>query len=332
MRLDLICCALVGASVFSGCASRLEMDVSLLSEAQVTVNGISPNGTTANGISPNGWEYGGEAVSSASLDGSLITLVTKSGKIVSGTNLSGAKIPVTMADGSSAKLYIDSVNQDTDPSIWLYMVTVQPSGSKKLALCPPIGGVGDPAPAIPISGRYDATSGAYTADSSIFTFACINAALGKCALWGYKPWASKQECGTDGTCQPQSLIPWHQACVRMVRADYCGDGVPHTRNGTQINIWDNLGIQLQTPNTGWALEAEWTPTGAACINHTRWSKADPNSALSDLDYIRANCPMRLAANNPEACDLSTSNFSTSYGYGVDPIQRRLLRNESDGTQ
>jgi hypothetical protein len=36
------------------------------------------------------------------------------------------------------------------------------------------------------------------------------------------------------------------ACFRMMPADYCGNGNPHTRDGTLIEIWDREGIQVDT--------------------------------------------------------------------------------------
>jgi len=48
---------------------------------------------------------------------------------------------------------------------------------------------------------------------------------------GYKPWK---------VVNGQSLWAYHQACTRMMRADYCGDGRPHTREGTPIYIDDRL--------------------------------------------------------------------------------------------
>jgi hypothetical protein len=39
------------------------------------------------------------------------------------------------------------------------------------------------------------------------------------SLRGYKPWGHAPE----GT----SLAAYYQTCVRLVRADYCGDGVGH---------------------------------------------------------------------------------------------------------
>ena len=61
-----------------------------------------------------------------------------------------------------------------------------------------------------------------------------------------------------------SLRDHHVACTRALRADYCGDGEVFTVNGTLIDIYDNVGIQLQTM-PGWNLEAEWTAAGARCM-------------------------------------------------------------------
>ena len=47
---------------------------------------------------------------------------------------------------------------------------------------------------------------------------CTGGAKGKCIRFGYQPWRTLP----DGT----SLDPYYQACVRLVRADYGGDGVP----------------------------------------------------------------------------------------------------------
>lgn len=91
------------------------------------------------------------------------------------------------------------------------------------------------AKALPLVGRWDET-GAHIDDGTI-TFACTNGALAKCARWGYKPWK---------TFKGKPLRDYHQACTRMVRADYCGNGVGHTQNGTPIDVYDRLGLQQRT--------------------------------------------------------------------------------------
>jgi hypothetical protein len=109
----------------------------------------------------------------------------------------------------------------------------------------------------------------------MITFACTSGAIGKCIRFGYKPWKTHQ-----GT----SLQPYHAACVRMVRADYCGDGRPHTVDGTWIDIWDGLGIQRRDERDDHpeVFEAAWSPAGAAYLNMPRWS--------DDVADVIQDCP------------------------------------------
>ncbi len=111
----------------------------------------------------------------------------------------------------------------------------------------------------------------------VFSSGCgLLSVLAKCVRWGYKPWK---------TVQGRSLRDFHQACTRMVRADYCGTGVAHTQEGTQIDVYDQLGIQKRVNNSGMTFEAAWNPNGAVAINRTRFSKT--------LAQIQQDCPERL---------------------------------------
>ena len=115
--------------------------------------------------------------------------------------------------------------------------------------------------AIAVAGRWD-ESGTHQPDPAGFTFACTSGVIAKCVRWGYKPWKTLN--GTD-------LAPYHQACTRMARADYCGDGTAHTVNGTLIDLYDTLGIQARTPDvTDMFFEGTWTPDGAYCLGKVRW--------------------------------------------------------------
>ncbi|HEY5936197.1 MAG TPA: ADYC domain-containing protein, partial [Kofleriaceae bacterium] len=64
-----------------------------------------------------------------------------------------------------------------------------------------------------------------------------------------------------------SLGNHHQACVRMLRADYCGNGHSYTTNGRLVNLYDGIGIQVDTES--FRLEAEWAPDGARCLTNAR---------------------------------------------------------------
>lgn len=116
-------------------------------------------------------------------------------------------------------------------------------------------------PSIPVGGYWNYEQGVDGGGSKIestvlFTFACTQiGAIGKCVEAGYEPW----EVSTDGT----PLAIEHEACVRLLRADYCGDGTPHTVDGTWVNVYDLAGVQDDTE--AWPAEAEWDQDGARCV-------------------------------------------------------------------
>ncbi len=124
----------------------------------------------------------------------------------------------------------------------------------------------------------------------------------------YKPWKYVYET-TSLTGTPshyQTLDTFHQACVRMVRGDYCGDGVAHTVDGTPIDVYDHLGIQTQTQGIGgnFQFEAGWTPHGADCISVTRYQSfggnPNPPAGVPSFPDAIKNCtwvsPVQWSAN------------------------------------
>lgn len=293
----------------------------------VRVNGVRVNGVRVNGVRVNGVHINGVTVVSVSVSAAgQFVAIGSDGSLVPLTSINGLQLEAPQADGSITLLRIDSEQQDAATGVYVYAVSLQDSKGKWQPLCGKTGK--DPILAVPMLGSYDLDTGSYAADSDQFTLGCNDGALGKCALWGYRPWEQKAEC-QGSVCKQQSMQAWHHACTRMVRADYCGDGVPHTRNGTSINVWDNVGVQAPDPSD-WEMEAEWTTGGARCIRHTRWLKADKKAALTDLEYIQRTCPDRLASNQPAACGESSSDFTSTVGYDVAPTLRRLLRNQSQG--
>jgi hypothetical protein len=120
-----------------------------------------------------------------------------------------------------------------------------------------------------------------------FILTCTSGAQGKCVRFGYKPWAT----GPHG----EDLLPYWRACTRMVRADYCGDGVPHTKNGTLIDMFDKIGIQKDEPFEGTEFEAAWSPEGAVCVRHVRIPE------IYSLDALRAACPRLKPGDIGEHC-------------------------------
>lgn len=122
-----------------------------------------------------------------------------------------------------------------------------------------------------------------------FSIACTSDARGKCTRFGYKPWKSAD----DGA----PLLPLYQACLRMVRADYCGSGDSHTRAGVFIRMWDNAGIRPRPADA--RAEASWTPSGAACVRRAR------AESVSTLGKIVAACPS-MAGKLAATCDAAAT--------------------------
>ena len=226
-----------------------------------SLNGISLNGTTLNGKSLNGKSVNGISLNGISLSGVSITGVsvsntqlrgTKStGGTVSGAQLVGAAMKGSLADGTLFDIRIDSSTTLSAPNTDVRTYTISYSttgGWQPLCTDPSFGNQ-----AILFPGTWNLTTVKHQADYNLFSVGCRGATFAKCEELGYKG---------------DSLIDTYlETCIRALRADYCGDGVPHTVDGTQINIYDRLGIQADTQN--WTIESNWTPEGAICINKTR---------------------------------------------------------------
>ncbi len=173
---------------------------------------------------------------------------------------------------------------DPDQEVYLYSIDYKtPTGTWENLCRPDAQGI---AKAVVLQGSWD-SQGNYHANPTQVSLSCTNGALGKCVRFGYQPW--KEKNGVP-------LRDYHQACFRLVRADYCGDGVGHTKDGTPINIYDRLQIQTPDPAPEMSFEAVWGPEGAICINHVRWPE--------DLDYVQQQCPRRLAVNQSQSCQSS----------------------------
>ncbi len=170
-------------------------------------------------------------------------------------------------------LKIAAVRDDPDSDGLLYVIT-DPDGQNPLC---GMAADGKPVEALPLAGTWNPRMD-WSPEG--LTFACTNGVLAKCIRWGYAPWARRP--GVD-------MRALYQTCLRMARADYCGDGVPHTEEGTPINLWDIAGIQNPDKIDGMTFEAAWGPNGAVAIARTRWPQ--------DLAYVQTHCPDRLQVND-----------------------------------
>jgi ADYC domain len=136
------------------------------------------------------------------------------------------------------------------------------------------------------SGRYRRYGGDTDGEPSEFTITCTGGAQGKCVRFGYHPW----ERMPDGT--PMRSV--YNTCVRLVRADYAGDGHGTTRNGQPIDIYDAIAIQSPANDPRYEFEAGWSPAGTVCVRHVRVKEN------TTLPRIQASSP-RLAGRVGDVC-------------------------------
>jgi hypothetical protein len=134
--------------------------------------------------------------------------------------------------------YVADVAKDTQQNLStsaanddVYLYTVyyrRPATGQWASLCPLDAFGKAQAMAIPVDSG-DWTSAASRAR---FAFACTASGVGaKCArVWGYKPWVKT----------PADLQPFYDACVIAARADYCQDDQSFTRDGTTVDLFDNV--------------------------------------------------------------------------------------------
>ncbi len=188
----------------------------------------------------------------------------------------GAVLRAFDESGTPLEFRIDGVETDPDDragELRLYTIAAHEAGGDWRPYCEP--DAQGRSRAVALQGSWD-LRGRYLPSSRI-TFGCTSGAIGKCVRWGYRPWT---------TVAGRSLRPLHLACVRMVRADYCGDGRAHTRDGTFIDVFDRLGVQQReaVPDRPVLFEAGWSPDGATYLAHPRWGA---------LAAIVAECPGRL---------------------------------------
>lgn len=220
--------------------------------------------------------------------GTAFAITLPEGRTLAQDELAGVVLDVRDERGGTLTVRVDGHAVDPgDPAgeVVLYRLTARDERGEWRELCEP-----DRAGerwAFPLEGVWTA-AGEHLPDPGALTVTCSSGAVGKCVRAGYKPWAS----APDGT----SLWDHHQACVRLFRADYCGDGRSWTRDGTAIDLYDRQGIQRDEPAAGMRFEAGWGKDGATCVARPRVP-----GGVTIEDLLR-RCPARLADRTGEVCD------------------------------
>jgi hypothetical protein len=243
---------------------------------------------TALAAGPPGTAAPQTSVKAVTVEGTQFRVTLADGHVLAQDELAGVEIAFGDGSGRQRRLRIDSVEpdpRDKDGEIMLYGLSAQDpeTGEWRNACLPDSDGrrLGFPlAGAVTADGRYQPAPGK-------LLITCTGGAEGKCVRFGYKPWGR----AADG----MPLLPYYQACVRLVRADYAGDGRGTTKNGQPIDIYDTLGVQPPAYDLPCEFEAGFAPEGATCVRHVRVKE---NATLASVE---ASAP-RLAGRTGAACD------------------------------
>lgn len=216
--------------------------------------------------------------------GTAFRATLSDGSVKQGADLAGAVL-VFDVSGTPLRIRIAAISPDpTDRTgmVLLHDFRDEATGEPLCAAGPDGKRLG-----FPLAGRTAADGRLDEAEPGAFELICSAGAQGKCLRFGYHPWAK----APDG----RPMSEHYNACVRLVRADYCGDNRPWTRDGTEIDLWDGFGIQTSDSgdDPAYSFEAGWSADGAVCVAHTRI----PENIT--LDKLKDYCP-RLAA--APACD------------------------------
>jgi len=222
------------------------------------------------------------------VEGTAFRVTLTDGRVLSQDELVGIRLVLGDGSGRQRQIRIDTVERDAKDSageVVLYEFSEQdPVTAEWHNICQ--ADAEGRRLGFPLAGAFT-RRGEHVDAARRFFITCTGGAEGKCVRFGYKPWRQAPDGG--------SLAAYYQTCVRLVRADYCGDGIGHTRNGTPIDIFDRIGIQRDETVPEMSFEAAWGPDGAVCVRHTRIKDVLDPAALIE------GCP-RLAARVGASCD------------------------------
>jgi len=248
----------------------------------MNMQGMNMQGMNMQGMNMQGFELGGATMAGVGLDNVRVekgeVVAETAGQTLRGTSLVGAHFFAQVASSDAVPIVaeveyritaITSEVSQYDPthtgSTFLYSLEQYDSASN--AWVQACGADLDGRQvAIPIAAVFD-SQGNRVESQTMFTFGCTTGVIAKCYRWGYRPWLT-------GYSTPMTDIHW--TCTRLARADYCGNGTSHTRNGTWVNEWDRLSpAPIQShggllPPLGMLFEAGWNTHGAVCLSRARW--------------------------------------------------------------
>ena len=218
------------------------------------------------------------------ITGSELVIHDSNDRALRGNALIGAVLTMSVEGGRAAELRINAVSADPYSKfddVLLYDLSVKDAA-----------GVWGPACGLDPYGKRDAIL--QPAPDGTLAIWCTGGTHAKCIRDGYRPWAK----GPQG----HELAPYHLACTKMLRADYCGNDQATTRTGMLVDIYDKIGINTAEGSTvpGVTFEAAFGTEGAVCVAHPRV----PQNI--SLDLLGQTCP-RLQTRLGSVCTPETAS-------------------------
>lgn len=193
------------------------------------------------------------ATSGEVVDGNLRVKVGKT--VYSGAQLVGARWQLNIVDGQTetpVEIWIESHVQISPRESRYVFKALDADGMESYVCDADSSGAHTSIPMKDIT--VDAATGDMAGRPMTVYLACTSGAIGKAMVWGYRPW--------------ERPLPEFEAATRMVRADYCFDGMSWTETGMALQVRDKYNIntfaRAEDPT-----EVVWTKDGAACLTQPR---------------------------------------------------------------
>jgi ADYC domain len=255
-----------------------------------------------------GWELRGTSAG-GNLTGSQLT-----GATFDIDHDTGKRYRVQITSVSTMQIYAGPLKGATIPQYILKWIEVTPGAPpdhyKNLCANPPTGTYRQEtlfqhgeSTLVFEGNRYDAqTKRVLAGSSSVFNFGCAGHALSKLFLTGHTSLT-----GSASTAQ-------QQAALKMLTADYCGDGTSFTVAGEPL-YWKSSNGYMTFLAQPESLEGRWGPSGPLCIDEYRLLSSD--NPLSQVYFpdaadgtpgveaaVLARCPTKL----PPPCNAAPGAY------------------------
>ncbi|HEY0132799.1 MAG TPA: ADYC domain-containing protein [Nannocystis sp.] len=209
-------------------------------------------------------------------DGNLKGKVGKTAYV--GVDLVGSRWKFNMVDGAvetPVEIWIESYTQVSPKEARYTFKTLDSNGVAQPICDADLNGSVAVTPIRDIT--VDSATGDMVSRTKTVYLACTSGALGKAIAWGYRPW--------------ERPLQEFEAATRMVRADYCYDGMSWTETGISLQVHDKYGVNTFLDATD-PNEAVWLATGAACIGTPRNPTYGPATVTCNGQAL-PSCPANV---------------------------------------